>query len=449
MRANKFANFVLIGGILYFIITLAYVLHRTKYHELSQYYFWVSLISIVGIVICSFAFKLRPDYKINLVLTGLSVVFGMYLVEIILSFVEPLNAKIIKAKQLDIPFDTRTTGDVITDLKKGGINAVISLHPDMYTRSNGFLLEGKRIFPMGGLSQKTTVLCNENGEWAIYESDEHGFNNPKGLFGLKEIDVMLVGDSFTHGWCVRQGEDIASQLRRMSEVRVVNLGMCGNGPLVEFASLKEYGEPLKPKSVLWMYYENDTADLRREQQQSPYLLKYLDNQFSQHLISRQLEVDSALNKFIQGERKKRGQILVAKTLLRIVTLKKLRQKLGLLAQRGEGVMSPSSSSLFTELLEKAKFLTSSWGGQLYFVYLPSWARYAKDVEHSTFHHRNRVLSIVKHLNIPIIDIHEKVFAVHPDPVSLFPFRMGGHYSSEGYRLVAQAIHTHLVSINQK
>ena len=54
-----------------------------------------------------------------------------------------------------------------------------------------------------------------------------------------------------------------------------------------------------------------------------------------------------------------------------------------------------------------------------------------------------MLSIVNSLNIPVIDIHEEVFARHPDPLSLFPFRVHGHYNAEGYRLVSQAIYQHL------
>lgn len=322
------------------------------------------------------------------------------------------------------------------------MDAVPSVSPRNHVSYNGLEIEGKRIFPLSGISQKTTVLCNENGEWAIYESDEHGFNNPTGLFE-EGIYLLLVGDSFTHGFCVKQGESIAGQMRRMSGMRVINLGSGGNGPLIEFATLKEYGQPLKPKYVLWMYYErNDLADLKREQ--TSLFLKYRDDQFSQHLISRQSEIDFLLSELPQKRKEKKWQMRKGH-LLHILTLKNLRKKLML----GFLVPPPPPSSLFTELLEKAKFLTSSWGGQFYFVYLPSWARYAKDVEHGSFCYRNRVLSIVKHLNIPIIDIHEKVFAVHPDPVSLFPFRIHGHYTSEGYRLVAQAIHTHLVSINQK
>ncbi len=387
-------------------------------------------------MICSFAFKLRPDYKINLVLTGLSIVFTVYLVEIVL-FYGPSQEKLRRAERLQvakgISFDTRKAREVIKDMKKGGVDAVRVFAPTFLVEFNGLEREGKRIFPLSGLSRKTTVLCNENGEWAIYESDEHGFNNPTGLYE-GQIDTVLVGDSFTAGECVRQREDIASQLR-MSGIRVLNLGSVSSGTLVEFAILKEYAEPKQPKYVFWMYYEgNDLKDLRHEQQSS-FLLKYRDNMFSQQLIKRQPEID-----FLLENLKMRKWQWLKYNLLRRFKLNNLRNRLAL-------VIPPSPPlSLFTELLEKARNLTSSWGGQLYFVYLPSWARYAKEVEPGTFHYRNRVLSIVQRLNIPIIDIHEKAFVTHPDPLSLFPFRLNGHYTSEAYRLVAQAIHTHLVTV---
>jgi lysophospholipase L1-like esterase len=46
---------------------------------------------------------------------------------------------------------------------------------------------------------------------------------------------------------------------------------------------------------------------------------------------------------------------------------------------------------------------------------------------------------VKGLNIPVIDIHKEVFNSHEDYLSLFPCRSGGHYNSDGYKEVAQAV----------
>jgi len=57
--------------------------------------------------------------------------------------------------------------------------------------------------------------------------------------------------------------------------------------------------------------------------------------------------------------------------------------------------------------------------------------------------REFVLRTTTELKVPMIDIHEEVFASHPDPLSLFPYRREGHYNAEGYRLVAEAIRNRL------
>ena len=73
---------------------------------------------------------------------------------------------------------------------------------------------------------------------------------------------------------------------------------------------------------------------------------------------------------------------------------------------------------------------------MYFVYLPGISRYSTGIEHINY---KFVLDNVNELEIPIIDIHKEVFVPHPDPLSLFPFRMSGHYTAEGYKLVAESI----------
>ena len=52
-----------------------------------------------------------------------------------------------------------------------------------------------------------------------------------------------------------------------------------------------------------------------------------------------------------------------------------------------------------------------------------------------------MIDLVKKLNIPVIDIHQEVFADHLDPLALFPLRMSGHYNADGYSEVAKAIVT--------
>ena len=49
-------------------------------------------------------------------------------------------------------------------------------------------------YPLGSISKFATVYDNEGGYFPIIELDEHGFNNPKGLYNKDEVDIVLVGD---------------------------------------------------------------------------------------------------------------------------------------------------------------------------------------------------------------------------------------------------------------
>ena len=58
--------------------------------------------------------------------------------------------------------------------------------------------------------------------------------------GLTEFEYVLLGDSFIHGACVNRPYDISSVLSNLSNKTVLNLGYGGNGPLSQYAIMKEY-----------------------------------------------------------------------------------------------------------------------------------------------------------------------------------------------------------------
>ena len=154
-------------------------------------------------------------------------------------------------------------------------------------------------FPLSGLSNSETIYCNENGYYSIYQSDRYGFNNPDNEWDKKEIEYLLVGDSFTHGACVNRPNDISSVLRNLSKKSVLNLGMGGNGPLIEYATLREYLDT-NVKKVLWIYYEgNDLANLENEKT-NDILINYLkDLNFTQNLKLKQNDIDTLLSNLIE------------------------------------------------------------------------------------------------------------------------------------------------------
>jgi hypothetical protein len=407
------------------------------------------IIFAAGIILCLVAMRLHSHYKTSFVLLILSIFFTVYLAEIYLSCCTDINVTNLQVQSVSATghhFDARTRYQAYLDFVEEGSDIYPSLSAAQFLGENGQESDENRILPLAGISKKTTLFCNESGEYVIYQSDEHGFNNPTGLYRVGPIDMALIGDSFTHGACVAPGEDIASRLRRTGKT-IINLGYNGNGPLIELAIIKEYAEVLRPKIVLWMYYEgNDLADLSIEKQ-SNYLLNYLDRDYSQNLYKRQSEVDifliHYLNEKIAKFKKKNTEDIQFAThsqLSKAIRLYHLRTILG----RGFSASSPipPPSSLFETILKEAQERTSAWGGTLYFVYLPAWQRYGTKVNHGKLLHRDQVLSTVSRLEIPIIDVHE-AFAQHPDPLSLFPFKLPGHYVAKGYEMVAAVIQTYL------
>ena len=75
--------------------------------------------------------------------------------------------------------------------------------------------------------------------------------------------------------------------------------------------------------------------------------------------------------------------------------------------------------LFREILSQAKRRVDAWGGQLYFVYLPEWARY-NDYTSWGKSERSSVLTMVESLGIPIVDI-DPAFQATGDPCLCFHF----------------------------
>ena len=62
---------------------------------------------------------------------------------------------------------------------------------------------GAELLPLGGISRRLTVDCKEADAepFMTYTTDEHGFNNPPGLWRAP-LDLAAVGDSFTAVVCV-------------------------------------------------------------------------------------------------------------------------------------------------------------------------------------------------------------------------------------------------------
>ena len=81
--------------------------------------------------------------------------------------------------------------------------------------------------------------------------------------------------------------------------------MRGNGPLIEYATLREYLDT-KVKKVLWIYYEgNDLANLENEKT-NDILINYLkDLNFTQNLKFKQNDIDTLLSNLMMIRERER------------------------------------------------------------------------------------------------------------------------------------------------
>ena len=449
---KKIPNGILGIGLLVCVFGFIYAIYRGYAYPqgvMIKYY----IVFTCGALLLGIAFTFSDGTKTNFVLVVVAFGVSVYLTEILIFFFNPVSRNLTHhAKagiQMGVPFDVRSPFQVITDLTNQGQDAYPAVHPRLFVKSNGMNVNNEKIFPLGSLSEKTTVFCNESGEFTIVETDEHGFNNPTGIYEKDTLDMALVGDSFAAGACVKQGQDIAGQLRNRGRT-VLTVASMSNGPLMELAALKEYLLPLRPKTVLWMYYEgNDLQDLMKEEK-STFLMKYLDDEFSQDLLERQTEIDEILQAFVATRKEQEKEKLKQKwindySVFRILRLYELRQLLRLSDSYPSRLKLPpfrNVAPLLDAVLREAKKMVASWGGNLFFVYLPSWDRYNGTVNQSELYYRDRVLALVRKIGVALIDFHI-VLNKHPDPLSFFPFRLPGHYTAKGYALAAHTIETYL------
>ena len=212
----------------------------------------------------------------------------------------------------------------------------------------------------------------------------------------------------------------------MSKKSVLNLGQSGNGPLFEFATLREYLNP-NIKKVLWIYYENDLINLE-EEKKNTFLINYLnDLSFTQNLKLKQNEIDNLL---LQKINEILGNVERARLIYKILSYLTIHNTRKLI------FTPPTPMEDFKKIIQLTKKLLKKNNTKLYFVYLPEYSRYLTNFNDSNF---KKVKNIINELNIPFLDIHQEVFDKEQNPLKNL-FSSTGHYNVEGYKKVAKQIY---------
>lgn len=395
------------------------------------------------------AARLRGDLRANLALSLAAVLLSLCVAEVRDAFDDEVAQRL--ADKVSI----------IESLRRRGIASYGGVEPVRFVWSHepesptSLSVAGRETLPLAGISRRTTVTCREaDAPWLVFEADEHGFNNPAGLWQRAPVDLAAVGDSFTAGSCVPPDESMVARLRERYPA-TLNLGVAGSGPLLMLAELREYLPQARPRIVLWCHFGgNDLRDLARERPH-PILARYLEDGFRQGLSERQAELDAALDEYdrmwgaprLARLAREHGKASVAG----VLGLRVTRARLGLVFPDPAAFMPDDADfRLFQTILSKASDTAASWGGRLVFVYLPPWkgSRMVgrRGIEELEERARQRVLAIARGLGLPVIDV-ETAFDADGRPDALFACA-GCHYAPAGYRLAGDTVLAGLDSITR-
>jgi hypothetical protein len=424
MTGSRFSKACLIAGTLVCFAFLGFAI--TRHAMVPNTFAKVAIygVPLVAGILLLAATRLPAPHRMSLVITLVAAMASLYGVEIFLAS----RPRVIAP---------RPPGAVpATDAQ---VVRVLNAWARRGAAAGGFGLRvevnGDTVLPLApGVADTPTLLCTYNGRPLMYHSDARGFNNGPNAWQSTPF-IAAIGDSFTQGICVPAEQTFVGRLRTRWP-QTLNLGVSGSGPLFQLAILREYVADVRPSIVLWFYYEgNDLGDLAAEWE-LPILRRYLVEGYRQRLPEHQADVDRELRPLVA--RQPTVPVDAASKRLEIAKLTHVRTAIGLPRRGIRFSRFAEFRPRLDSVLRAAQKSVQAWNGSLYFVYLPTQARFERrPYATSSFHDRDAVLSLVQSLGIPVIDVAEP-FRAHPAPESLWPYP-GAHYGPEGNRVTAEAV----------
>lgn len=282
----------------------------------------------------------------------------------------------------------------------------------------------EKLIPLGSVPNYYTLFPNENGYYPIYKNDRYGFNNIDKNYN-KKIDAILIGDSFVHGCCVQQTENLSSIMTDLG-LTTINFGAGDNSVLSELASYVEYADKFNSKYIIWFYYEgNDYWSIPMEVN-SKILFKYYTNkEYSQDLINSQGEINETILKKFKN--------LVSKSFFQNFSLVK-RLKYHLTNYQSK----ITSNEILFNVLERVNEDSINKNKNFLFVYLPSWDRYYNDEIFDPGIEKDSLLNYLESKKIRYYDFDNEIKNSNVDPKNYFS-EPRGHYNSFGYKKVSEGL----------
>jgi hypothetical protein len=419
---------------LYLLLSPVYALvnYEAFGSETRQFVRYIVVPGALAAAILAAGILARPQWSAVIGISGLGALLGLFACEALLT-VPLVSVRLAMLGQLSSEKQAAIARD----------GAVIQ----------GFTLQ--RLNRMSGTNKLSTailsgfpntqvILCTPQDEPVIYTSDRYGFNNPDPVYDAR-MELMLLGDSFVEGFCLPPGEDLASRLRDHGIV-AASMGIRGNGPLLELATLGRFGTALRPQEVVMAFFEgNDWENLAAEMRQ-PWLREALHKNAefgSQALAGEPLQKARTALEKASRDPITFGDLLTRTEMVRnFFALQLTLTNLGLVYPKIAGAIPE-----FRDTLRQARHLTEGWGGRFTLAYVPRVDRFMgqASADPAFDQLRKQVLEAAAAEGIPVIDLYE-TFRDEPQPMRMYA--ADSHFSAEGAKVAAAAIVQKLASRQQ-
>lgn len=326
-------------------------------------------------------------------------------------------------------FDKRKILEVVKDERLLGKD----IYPYVVPRE--FLNLNKGKISLTPIPNTHFVSCNEYGTWKNIKTDKYGFNNKK---FLESFDILLMGDSFAEGSCVKQEYEPANLFEKNHRLKTYNIGISGNGPLISLALAHEIKLITEFDYIVWFIFDNDFYDLSLEKK-SNYLINYLEIDFeSNDYFSKIQNETDYQKKYIENnlESFKSGFSLKES----ILELKPLINRINKLINQKESEDAISyDKDIFKKIFDKISYLYPE--KKIFVVYLPETTCFKNRSEEcnerfneiSSFSENIVYLNFFQYLKDNIKD-YKEIYALGLDRA---------HFSPTGYNELVEFIYKNI------
>lgn len=259
----------------------------------------------------------------------------------------------------------------------------------------------------------------------IVRFNKYGFRDVKDISKIETKVFLVVGDSFSFGWCVNQSYRYSDQLETLLNKPVYNISISNN--LLGYQGLIKYTESLNAdveNVILGFSMEND-------------LLNY-----DKHHHSQKLESNNIFN--YQNIKKYLSQYALFNLFTTFVHsnqyLKDLFVKSGFIIGNIEGI---SKNYLDTVALKSTHSIIEEIHNKynLIILIIPSrglWIGNNIEIENKV---HNEFVSTLNNNQINTIDLR-KAFEINSNPLS-YHFKNDGHWNEKGHILAAKQLYEYI------